>query len=134
MPEIRTQTYRRIPVTHWKNKRKGGRVEPAYFRFLNYMIQSSSRDLLVAALHKLAEFGMAEMLWVPIHDELILQVPEDRLAECMDKLEQAMRMTLFGVPISASAVALIDEDGTSRWMTCDRAEKIRNAKKELMAA
>jgi hypothetical protein len=78
---------------------------------------------------------MAEMLWVPIHDELILQVPTERLQECMAALEEAMRMTLLGVPITATAVALIDEDGMSRWMTCDRAEKIAEAKaSELVAA
>lgn len=129
--EVRTLTHRRIPAT--SIVRDGAR-EAATFRFLNYMIQSSSRDLLVAALHKLAEMGLAEMLWVPIHDELILQVPEERLEECMAALEAAMRMTLLGVPISATAVALIDEDGTSRWMTCDRAEKIAKAKAEAAAA
>lgn len=132
-PEIRTQTHRRIPVTHWFNPRKGA-VEPAYFRFLNYMIQSSSRDLLVLALHRLAEQGMAEMVWVPIHDELILQVPEDQVDEYMDKLQSAMAMNFLGVPITATAVAMYDEDGVSRWMTCDRAEKIRDSKTELTGA
>ena len=132
-PEIRTQTHRRIPVTTWHNPRKGG-VEPAYFRFLNYMIQSSSRDLLVLALHRLAEQGMAEMVWVPIHDELILQVPEDQVEQYMANLQDAMTMNFLGVPITATAVAMYDEDGVSRWMTCDRAEKIRDAQNELTGA
>lgn len=133
MDEIRTETFRRIPVTQYT--RKGNdRAEPAYFRFLNYKIQSCARDLLVLALHRLAEVGMAEMLWVPIHDELILAVPEDRVEECMAKLQEAMRMNFLGVPITATAVALIDEDGVSRWMTCDRAEKIRKAKTEELVA
>lgn len=128
--EVRTLTHRRIPATHIV---RDGAREAATFRFLNYMIQSSSRDLLVAALHHLAQLGMAEMLWAPIHDELILQVPTDRLAECMSALEESMRMTLLGVPITATAVALIDEDGTSRWMTCDRAEKITGARSAVPA-
>lgn len=123
--EVRTLTHRRIPATYVT--RDEGREE-ARFRFLNYMIQSSSRDLLVLALHRLAECGMAEMLWVPIHDELILQVPADQVEECMARLEDAMRMTVLGVPITATAVALYDEDGLSRWMTCDRAEKIAVAR------
>lgn len=125
--EVRTLTHRRIPATYVS--RDGGR-EAATFRFLNYMIQSSSRDLLVVALHRLAEAGMAEMLWVPIHDELILQVPTERLGECMAALEEAMRMTILGVPITATAVALFDEDGVSRWMTCENAEKIAAAQAE----
>jgi DNA polymerase-1 len=129
MEQIRTETFRRIPVTQYT--RKGGTTaEPAYFRFLNYKIQSAARDLLVLALHRLAEMGLADMLWLPIHDELILQVPENRVDECMAKLQEAMRMNFLGVPITATAVALYDEDGVSRWMTCDRAEKIREAKAE----
>lgn len=128
-PEVRTLTHRRIPATYVT--RNEGR-EQARFRFLNYMIQSSSRDLLVLALHRLAEFGMAEMLWIPIHDELILQVPEDRVEECMARLEQAMRMTVLGVPITATAIALYDEHGVSRWMTCDRAEKIATHRTEAL--
>lgn len=126
--EVRTLTHRRIPATYVS---RDGEREQARFRFLNYMIQSSSRDLLVLALHRLAEVGMAEMLWIPIHDELILQVPEDRVDECMAQLEQAMRMTVLGVPITATAVALYDEHGVSRWMTCDQAEKNAAARTAL---
>ncbi len=123
--EVRTLTHRRIPATFIT---RDGAREAATFRFLNYMIQSSSRDLLVLAWHRLAEWGMGDMVWIPIHDELILQVPEGRVEECMEKLQAAMTMTLLGVPITASAIALYDEDGTSRWMTCDRAEKIAKSR------
>lgn len=127
--EVRTLTHRRIPATYIS---RDGEREQARFRFLNYMIQSSSRDLLVLALHRLAEVGMAEMLWIPIHDELILQVPEDRVDECMAQLEEAMRMTVLGVPITATAVALYDEHGVSRWMTCDLAEKNAAARRSAV--
>jgi DNA polymerase-1 len=131
---VRTLTHRYIPATARVDRRTGERQE-LRFRFINYMIQSSSRDLLVLALHRLAEAGMLDMLWIPIHDELILQVPADRVEECMAALQDAMTMDLLGVPITATAVALIDEDGVSRWMTCDRAEEVKaNRETELVAA
>ena len=119
--EIRTMTHRHIPATFYKG-------EPAGYRFLNYMIQSSSRDILVTAWYRLAKAGIGEFMFVPIHDEMILMVPEDRVDEAMAILEQAMTMDFLGVPITATAVPLIDEDGVSRWMTCNRAEKVRDAR------
>lgn len=125
--EVRTMTHRHIPATFYKG-------EPAGYRFLNYMIQSSSRDLLVLALYRLSQAGFGDCVFVLIHDEMILMVPVDQVDEVMAALEQAMTLDFLGVPITASAVPLIDEDGVSRWMTCDRAEKVRKAKAEAAAA
>jgi len=41
----------------------------------------------------------------------------------MAEVEQCMRFDFMGVPISASAVPLLEPDGTSRWMTSRLAEK-----------
>lgn len=126
---MRTRTNRRLPaaINSWDG-------QPDTRKYLNYLIQSTSRDLLVLAMYRLAEAGWGDALWVPIHDELILQVPEDRVAEGMAALESAMTMELLGVPITASSVALIDEDGVSRWMTCDRAAACAEAREAAMAA
>lgn len=118
---IRTITHRFIPATF-----RGD--EYALYRFLNYMIQSSARDVLVLAMFRMWAKGWGDYLFVPIHDELIFQVPEDRVEEALADLQEAMTMQLFGVPISAKSVALIDADGVSRWMTCDRAEKLAKAR------
>lgn len=126
--ELRTVTYRRIPAG------TDSRGEPATYKFLNYMIQSSSRDILVMALYRLWRAGYGDALFVPIHDEIILQVPEDDVDRALKVLEESMTMEFLGVPITASAVVLRDEDGVSRWMTCDAAERIAGERRALSAS
>jgi hypothetical protein len=41
--------------------------------------------------------------------------PEDRVVDGVAALESAMTMELFGVPITATSIPLIDEAGVSRW-------------------
>jgi hypothetical protein len=67
------------------------------------------------------------VVWLPVHDELVLQVPEGQEAEVMARAEQAMRFDFRGVPITADAIVLRDESGVSRWMTSKRAESVAAA-------
>lgn len=124
---------RRIPVG--VNKKTG---ESRAYANINYLVQSSARELLVHAWYRFAtEFGRGDMLWFPIHDELVLQVPDDLVETVMREVEQCMRFDFMGVPISASAIPLLEPDGTSRWMTSKLAEKYaqeRIAKSELIGA
>lgn len=109
--ELRTYSQRRIPVA--VDDRTG---EPKTYANLNYMIQSSARDLIVAAWWKFATVhGMADWVWMPIHDEIVLEVPVDRVDEAVAAIQDSMRMEFFGVPITATAEVLRDEDGVSRW-------------------
>jgi DNA polymerase-1 len=122
---------RRIPVT--VNKKTG---DLRTFANINYVVQSSARELLVHAWHRFAtEFGRGDMVWFPIHDELVLQVPDQLVETVMGEIEQCMRFDFMGVPISASAIPLIDRDGRSRWMTSKLAEKIAGERQiELVEA
>lgn len=117
--EIRTISHRRIPVT------TNGQGDLRTYANINYLVQSSARDLLVDAWWRFAhEFGRGRMVWFAIHDELVLQVPEDLVDQVTDEVQKCMNFDFMGVPISASAIALIDEDGSSRWMTSKRAEQV----------
>lgn len=119
---------RRIPVGI--NKKTG---ESRAYANINYLVQSSARELLVHAWHRFAtEFGRGDMIWFPIHDELVLQVPVDLVETVMSEIEQCMRFDFMGVPISASAVPLIEPNGTSRWMTSKLADKY--AEERLLVA
>ena len=69
------------------------------------------------------EFGRGDLVWFPIHDELVLHVPDGLVGQVMAEVEQCLRFDFMGVPISASAVPLLEPDGTSRWMTSKLAEK-----------
>ncbi|WP_035850654.1 DNA polymerase [Kitasatospora azatica] len=73
----------------------------------NYAIQSTARDLLVAAVHELATaHGLAANLWLFVHDEVIVQVPEQDAERVRDLLTQVMTTSYRGVPIEAEAEIL----------------------------
>jgi DNA polymerase-1 len=118
---------RRIPVG--VNKKTG---DSRAYANINYLVQSSARELLVHAWYRFAtEFGRGDMLWFPIHDELVLQVPNNLVETVMGEVEQCMRFDFMGVPISASAIPLLEPDGvTSRWMTSKLAEKYAEQRAE----
>lgn len=76
-----------------------GRVIPAdpYGRGYangNYMIQSTGRDLLGKALCNLADAGWGRYVWLPIHDEIVLEVPEEKAEAAALALGEAMTMHL----------------------------------------
>ena len=120
--EIRTISKRRLPVTRVKGS--GDRAgDIRSYANVNYMVQSSSREILVSSWMEL-EAKHPGVVWLPVHDELILMVPEGLEAEVMADVERAMRFDFRGVPVTADAVVLRDEEGVSRWMTSKRAESV----------
>jgi DNA polymerase-1 len=60
----------------------------------NYMIQSTGRSMLGKALMWLADNGWGSMVWLTIHDEIVLHVPLARAEEAADALSTAMTMHL----------------------------------------
>lgn len=106
---VYTISRRRIPVPTWEGF-------PRTHANMNYEVQSSARDLLVDAWWILAVVhGREDWVWMPIHDELVLQVPEDQAEEACKLLVECMTMDFMGVPIEATAEILRDEAGVSRW-------------------
>ena len=73
---------------------------------LNYMIQSTARDLFVVAVERIVdEFGVGA-LWLFVHDEVILQVPAEQGDEVAKKVSDIMHTTFYGIPIDADAEVL----------------------------
>lgn len=90
--------------------------EPRSHANLNYLVQSTSKDVLSEAWYRFAtEFRHAELVWLPIHDEIVVQAPEDAVDEIADDLADAMTMELRGVPIACEVKILRDDEGVSRW-------------------
>lgn len=83
---------RRIPADRWRKYANG-----------NYLIQSSGRDLLGDAMVALDDAGWSEYLYLPIHDELILEVPEHMADAAVEALEAAMYAEVRGVKMTATA-------------------------------
>ncbi|WP_239394216.1 DNA polymerase [Frankia sp. CiP3] len=79
----------------------------------NYAIQSTARDLLVAAVYELAtHHGLHDALWLFVHDEVILHVPTTRAEDVRRLLETTMTTTFRGIPITADAEILGTHWGT----------------------
>jgi DNA polymerase-1 len=122
--EIRTISGRRLPVTRVKGSSSRAGDLRTYAN-VNYLVQSSARELLVDAWHRFAvDFGHDGVVWWPVHDELVLHVPVGESDQIIADAERAMTLDFMGVPITASAIKLVDEQNVSRWMPGDIAEKI----------
>jgi DNA polymerase I len=129
---IRTVSNRRLPVTV---NRKTGDLRA--YASVNYAVQSAARETLCDAWMRLESGATGRprpgVVWLPVHDELVLQVPEDEVDDVIADAEAAMTMDFRGVPVTATAIPLIDEHGVSRWMTGKRAEAIA-AQREAVSA
>ncbi|MFD8527837.1 DNA polymerase [Streptosporangium canum] len=81
-----------------------GRVLPVdrsrAYSALNYMIQSSSRDVLGRALINLDKAGLTEHLRLPVHDEIVVSLPLIGARELSKVIAEHMQMDLRGVDIA----------------------------------
>jgi DNA polymerase-1 len=94
--EVVTPTGRRLPIDPERP-----------YSALNYLIQSTSRDLLVIALRRVVDnLGMAENVQLLVHDEILLQIPEHTAEAQVAAVKEQMATTLYGVPIEADAEIL----------------------------
>jgi hypothetical protein len=93
----------------------GGRPLPvldAHYQAVAYVVQGSASDIFKqmtrAVAKELRKQGSVAELWLPIHDELVLSVPDDAasIAQAIDVLDRCMRITINGVTINGTPQAL----------------------------
>ena len=72
----------------------------------NYMVQSTARDLFVIGGVRIIQAGYGGMLWLPIHDEWILNVPEHYAEQVANELTDLMYIDFYGTPIVAEGQVL----------------------------
>jgi len=90
-----------IVVNPWGRRIPRDRFRP--YANGNYMIQSSGRDMLGDAMIALREQGLGDAIWLTIHDEIILEVPEHEAESVLPVLEVAMYAKVQGIELTASA-------------------------------
>jgi DNA polymerase-1 len=81
---------RRIPADPWRDYASG-----------NYAVQSTGRDVLGDAIIRLDDAGWGDTLWLPVHDELILMVPEDEAEEACQVLTECMSTKIRDIELPA---------------------------------
>lgn len=67
----------------------------------NYVVQSTSRDLLAQAIVDIFDAGLGEHLLLPVHDELIAQAPAEDADEVIREIGRLMESTFQGVKIQS---------------------------------
>lgn len=101
---LRSPTGRRLPVDEGFN-----------FRAVNYLCQSTARDVLASALLDVAK-SHGELMLLPIHDELLLQAPAGQAHEIAKEVEATMTRTLGGTPDMAEVTFRAEaEVGRRSW-------------------
>ncbi|MEO3857470.1 DNA polymerase [Acrocarpospora sp. B8E8] len=83
---------RRLPVD---------RAKP--YAALNFMIQSTARDMLAAGLLEIHKQGLLDYLRLPVHDEVIASAPAEDAKEVAHALADAMAGQINGVPLATEA-------------------------------
>jgi DNA polymerase-1 len=88
---VKTRTGRRLPCD-----------DDRVYSLTNYLIQASAAEVFKQNLVKLDNADLTEYLIVPVHDEIVLQVPKSELAEVMPIVKQCMTTTEgWEVPLTA---------------------------------
>jgi len=102
--------------TKWRASRgqlvftAGGRrlpsCEEAGYRAVNWAVQGSAADIFKTCTMAAAAALPRDALWLPVHDELIVQVPAGSELAAAETLRAAMTTTLNGVPITGTPLIL----------------------------
>jgi DNA polymerase-1 len=73
------------------------------YALLNYLIQGSAAELFKLKLMELDAAGLGQWMVVPVHDEVVLDVPNEHVNEAVATLRSVMNdVTTYAVPITAS--------------------------------
>ena len=101
--EIGKLTYRRIGwVTTPYGRRLPVDVDKAY-RVVNYVVQSTARDVMAEALLRVMDDPELEpTALLPIHDEILGQAPIDKAERIAERYGEVMSTEFMGVPLTAT--------------------------------
>jgi DNA polymerase-1 len=88
---VKTKTGRRLPCD-----------DDRVYSLTNYLIQASAAEIFKQNLVKLDNADLTELLIVPVHDEIVLNVPKDNVKEIMETVRECMTTREgWSVPLTA---------------------------------
>lgn len=88
---VKTKTGRRLPCD-----------DDRVYSLTNYLIQASAAEIFKQNLVKLDQADLTEYLIVPVHDEIVLNVPRNDYEDIMQTVRQCMTTTEgWAVPLTA---------------------------------
>jgi DNA polymerase-1 len=93
------QPYVRCPITRRKQVADAGKE----YALVNFLIQGAAAAVLKRKIIELDNAGLGPYMVVPVHDEIILDLPADRTVDAAKTLVDVMNDdSMFDVPLSAS--------------------------------
>lgn len=104
---------------------------------LNYVVQSSSRDVTCRGLVRLHEAGFTPYLRLPIHDEVLASLPREHAEEGSKRIAQLMAEEFGGLEIGTDSDVLGKSWGHGYMRTSDGApdlELMEKADEEIRLA
>lgn len=82
------------------------------YKLTNYLIQGTAADVLKQKMLELDAAGVGEFMILPVHDEIVFDVPNDVLDDVVRVIEDIMPdTTQFSVPLSVEASVTDDRWG-----------------------
>jgi len=76
------------------------------YALVNYMIQGTAAEIFKTKLLELAAAGLDEYMILPVHDEIILDVPRDVQDSVVKTIRDIMNDdTIISVPITAGVAS-----------------------------
>lgn len=97
--EVETPSGRKLPVD--RNRA---------YSALNYLVQSTSRDVLAQAIVDLDDAGLGGYMLLPIHDEVLAQAPVGDAEQVASEIAKVMTTEIMQVPLTVEA-----EVGRQSW-------------------
>jgi len=94
----------------------GGRRIPGdpdrLYALVNYLVQGSCADVFKQKIVEIANAGLDHHIILPVHDELIFEVPKEDFNDLAPELERIMKDdTTFSVPLTAGASGPLERWG-----------------------
>lgn len=83
-------------------------VSDAPYRAVNYVIQGTAAAIFKVGTQRVMETLGEQAPYLPIHDEIIIEVPADQAEHAREALETAMTGEIFGVTVRGTAHVLGD--------------------------
>lgn len=97
--EVEGTPYVRCPITGRKQVADAGKE----YALVNYLIQGAAASIFKQKLVALDEAGLGQWMVVPVHDEIVLDVPTEEVPNVVRTLESIMNDNeALSVPLSAS--------------------------------
>ncbi len=94
-------------ITEYLGRKQELETNDEAYKLLNYVTQGEAGDVLKKKLVELSQTEIGQYMALPIHDEILFEVPEEEVPMALDIIKQAMpEMDYYQVPLTVGSEVL----------------------------